>query len=235
MKGVARSGVSARARNAVLALAALLALIALVAIVSAGKAPGIGEQKPTASAPGLLADYVGTFALLLVPIGAFMFIFAMTQRRVARAQARVRRGPPAWLPLIGVALILALAVRVTHPHWSSRNQFPTAHRTAPFTKSRPGKAGPRTPPAQADAHVKWSLIFVFGSVVLASAVTAAVLGLRRRRGLLEPPSTAAALARALDESLDDLRGEPDARKAVIRTYARMERTFAARGVAREPA
>src|SRR5438876_8849326 len=107
MKGVARSGVSARARNALLALAALLALIALVAIVSAGQAPGIGRQRPTASAPGLLADYVGTLALLLVPIGAFMFVYAMTQRRVAKTLTRVR-SRPAWLPLIGVAVLLVL-------------------------------------------------------------------------------------------------------------------------------
>jgi predicted negative regulator of RcsB-dependent stress response len=49
----------------------------------------------------------------------------------------------------------------------------------------------------------------------------------------------AALAAALDEvladTLDDLRAERDPRRAVIRTYARMEHTFAAYGVAREQA
>ncbi len=36
----------------------------------------------------------------------------------------------------------------------------------------------------------------------------------------------------LDESLDDLRAEPDARRAVIAAYARLEHTFAASGLAR---
>ncbi len=36
----------------------------------------------------------------------------------------------------------------------------------------------------------------------------------------------------LDDSLDDLRAEPDARRAVIAAYARLERTFAASGLAR---
>ena len=234
MKGAARSGESARARNAALALAALLALIALVAIVSAGVAPGIGREKPSASAPQFLADYVGTIALLMVPIGAFIFVFAMTQRRVAIAQRRVAKRSPVGMLFVMGALLLALGLRAAHPGWFSRHSNPAANRTAPFTKSGTGKGGRSAPPAQAEAHVKWPLIFVFGSVVLASVGTAAVLGLRRRRGLLEPPSTAAAVAKVLDESLDDLRGEPDSRKAVIRTYARMERTFAAHGFAREP-
>ena len=49
----------------------------------------------------------------------------------------------------------------------------------------------------------------------------------------------AALSAALDEvladTLDDLRAEQDPRRAVIRAFARMEKTFAAHGVAREPA
>jgi uncharacterized protein DUF4129 len=38
----------------------------------------------------------------------------------------------------------------------------------------------------------------------------------------------------LDDSLDDLRGELDPRKAVIATYARMETTLAGAGLPRSP-
>ena len=48
----------------------------------------------------------------------------------------------------------------------------------------------------------------------------------------------AALSAALDEvladTLDDLRAERDPRRAVIRAFARMEKTFAAHSVEREP-
>ena len=44
-----------------------------------------------------------------------------------------------------------------------------------------------------------------------------------------------ALDEVLADTLDDLRGEGDPRRAVIRTYARMEKTFAAYGVSREEA
>ena len=42
------------------------------------------------------------------------------------------------------------------------------------------------------------------------------------------------LAAVLDETLDDLRAEQDARRAVIAAYARMERVLAAHGVPRRP-
>src|SRR5439155_19740037 len=45
----------------------------------------------------------------------------------------------------------------------------------------------------------------------------------------------AALDNVLADTLDDLRAENAPRKAVIRTYARMEQTFAAYGVPREEA
>jgi hypothetical protein len=38
----------------------------------------------------------------------------------------------------------------------------------------------------------------------------------------------------LDESLDDLRREPDLRRAIIAAYARMERALAAGGLPRRP-
>ncbi len=38
----------------------------------------------------------------------------------------------------------------------------------------------------------------------------------------------------LDESLDDLRNEPDLRKAIVAAYARMERALAFAGLPRNP-
>jgi hypothetical protein len=43
-----------------------------------------------------------------------------------------------------------------------------------------------------------------------------------------------ALVEAVDESAEDLRSEPDARRAIIRCYARFERAAAVSGLARLP-
>src|SRR5262249_40999955 len=47
-------------------------------------------------------------------------------------------------------------------------------------------------------------------------------------------SPSAPLSEAFDESLDDLRSEPDPRKAVIAAYARAERTLERHGLPRRP-
>ena len=71
----------------------------------------------------------------------------------------------------------------------------------------------------------------------ALALAAWWLAARGRRSTLGPPPAAPeeALADVLAETLDDLRAETDARRAVIRAYGRMERALAASGLARAPA
>jgi len=58
---------------------------------------------------------------------------------------------------------------------------------------------------------------------------------RRQRAVPEEDAQAGHLVALLDDSLEDLRRDPDPRRAVIATYARMERGLAARGVNRDPA
>ena len=75
---------------------------------------------------------------------------------------------------------------------------------------------------------------VIAAIVAVIATGLAVLYVRRRS---QPAPEAidrarAPLARAVEWSLDDLRREPDPRRAVIAAYARMERMFAAQGMAR---
>ncbi len=87
-----------------------------------------------------------------------------------------------------------------------------------------------------DADLSWPPVIVtVGLVVLAVAAWwFAGRARRRARGELRPV-LAAAVAQAVDESLDDLRAEPDPRKAVIAAYARLERVLAAHGLPRDPA
>jgi hypothetical protein len=79
-------------------------------------------------------------------------------------------------------------------------------------------------------------VLVLGSLLVGIFVTAGVVAAQARRNR-EALDEEAGLKRALDEvlsdSLDDLRAERDPRRAVIRAYARMEKTFAAYGVPRE--
>src|SRR5262245_32517983 len=70
-----------RAWRSVLAIGGLLALLAVVAIAAAGHAPAGGASKPSASTPHLVKDYIGTIALLMLPIGAFLVFWSAFLRR----------------------------------------------------------------------------------------------------------------------------------------------------------
>jgi hypothetical protein len=65
-----------------------------------------------------------------------------------------------------------------------------------------------------------------------------VLAIRRRRRLAGAPTLRSELIEELvllvDDALDDLRAEPDPRRAVVAAYARMERALAAHGLPRRP-
>ena len=78
----------------------------------------------------------------------------------------------------------------------------------------------------------WSV--AIGTIALLVAGFAVLVAAERRRRRGDPREFALAmeLAGVLDETLDDLRAEPDARKAIIAAYARMERALALHGLPR---
>jgi hypothetical protein len=69
-------------------------------------------------------------------------------------------------------------------------------------------------------------LFLLGAVGVAQ---------RRRRASTADRDEEEAVLQAVDESLDDLRAEPDVRRAIIACYARMERALERAGSARRPA
>jgi hypothetical protein len=73
------------------------------------------------------------------------------------------------------------------------------------------------------------LVMVAGVAVVLAATRPARRPLRPWRELSQEQ-----VALALDESLDDLRNEPDLRRAIIAAYARMERALAVGGLPRRP-
>ncbi|MDQ2981262.1 MAG: DUF4129 domain-containing protein [Actinomycetota bacterium] len=218
----------------VLAIAGLLGLVGVVAVAAAGRAPGGGESRPSGHPPTLIADYVGTLALLIVPAGALVVVWMMFMRRAEQVRTGTRT-QGIWLSgvivgLIALGLLLAAGSHFGWHPFSSKG---------PGTGNTPGAVTPgkTVPPDQQQrelkAHFRWLPVFVLGSFVFALGGSVGLLAWRRRHHGLPPVSPAVALSEALGETLDDLRNEPDPRKAVIGAYARMERALAARGMPRE--
>jgi len=219
----------------------LTALLAFVAIASHAHRPGGGSGGGRAHSPTLVGDYLATIALIIMPIGAVLVVWGLANRRKQQALS----GRTNWRKnLIAAAVISALLIVlvVTAENRQGRGRRPAVGPTqgailgAPLGAKGPRKAvkGETVPPHR--PRWQWLPVLVLGSLLLGIFVTtgAAIAHARRNREALDEE---AQLARALDEvladSLDDLRAERDPRKAVIRAYARMEKTFAAYGVPRE--
>jgi Domain of unknown function (DUF4129) len=98
-----------------------------------------------------------------------------------------------------------------------------------------GEAQQRDPDAFAPSFL-WGPAIALGAVGVVAAAYLRAKGRVRRRDADEASDEALAdeLAALLDDTLDDLRAEPDPRRAVIAAYARMERALSAYGLPRHP-
>jgi len=222
-------------RRLMLSGIALTALFALVAVASRGHKPGGGSGAAAHDPPKILWEYAASVMIVLMPIAGILIVWTMAQ---SRRQA-VLSGNRSWhrslmilaamLPILVAAFFL-----VRHLHPGSVPRVPTLPTTTPAVHHKKTPSAQSTRPVQ-QSHFQWLPVLVLGSLVLGLGVTAAAsLAYRRRCGeaLTEEEAMMAALDEVLADTLDDLRAERDPRKAVIRTYARMERTFAAYGVPR---
>jgi Domain of unknown function (DUF4129) len=105
---------------------------------------------------------------------------------------------------------------------------------AGFGGSATGHHSTPAPPAGGGSSALPSALVAAIVVVIVASLAALLLARRSKPAPEEVDHARARLARAVEWSLDDLRREPDPRRAVIAAYARMERMFAAQGMARRP-
>jgi hypothetical protein len=216
----------------VLPIVGLLGMLAVVAVAATGHSPAGGTSRPSTGTPKLVQDYMATYFLIMMPIGAFLIFWAAFLRR-AYADVPLKKSPlyPGMLvprPLVTVTfifIVLFVAVR-----WGHRNPNAQPVVTPPAAQAGGQKATPGH--RQYEPQFQWFPVFIIGSLVVGIGGAMAFMALRRRRTELEKAPVRETLAEVLGETLDDLRSERDPRKAVIGAYAKMERTLAARGFPR---
>jgi Domain of unknown function (DUF4129) len=204
---------------------AVAGLLALAGIASHGRPlTGSRGNGPTAT----FFDYVFTTVILVAVAMAVVFLVVVTSTKPkGRPKAGLRKWDLAAV-LMGIVTSLALGYLLLHFHYQRPQNAAIDPGPAAGKPVLPQHA---IPPNGRAAHVRWDEVLVVAFVV---AVLAVALVARARR---RPPGSwrlhsQESLAAALDESLDDLRNEPDLRRAIIAAYARMERTLAAAGLPR---
>jgi hypothetical protein len=216
-------GRSSRARGAVVLLL-VLALMAVVTIAATGSTPG-GTGRSTAPSDTLFDTVV---SLLIVVFAAGLvaaFYVLVRDKDLQWSTPRARYGLGSLVMFLVTAFAIALYVR---SHGLDLRFDP---QQAPLDRTEnvppPPAIGGGSQP-QHEFRFAWiPVLVVLGLAV--TAVAAFVFSSRRRRTAVREPALAAELASAIDVSLDDLRAEPDPRRAVIAAYARLERVLAAHG------
>ena len=224
-----------KGRRLAISGAALTALLVLVAVGSRAHRPAGGSGAPPSDAPGLVGNYLLVAIGILLPFGALLVLWAFANRRWERPDDRSSwiRTAVTLVVMSGLLVVLfsrvgPVYVRPLHPPVALT---PGHHQPPPTGRSA-------SVPRGGGSGFDWLTIYVFGMVLLGLLVLVVGAVVMRRRWS-EELSAEATLAAALDEivkdTLEDLHEDRDPRRAVIRAYARMEKTFAAYGVPRHAA
>lgn len=238
-----------RARGGPAGLAAgLAALLALVALASGAGIPWDSEGRGARS----YGDAVRLVALAgaagaLVAAAAALVLSRRARRRrravIDDLEEEAEEDPPshwldrvlqdaaAYLLLAVIALAIFVAAQEVGGRLPGAGAPTSATTVEDATQDEARPAGPQS------RDPTW---FLVGAVlVLAFAASAATLGRPLARRLRARPAStdvtsARTLAALVEGSIDDLRAEPDPRRAVVAAYARMEQGLARRGLPRRP-
>ena len=210
---------------------AMLALLALVAVASRAERPFAGDAERAPEPSTAVWDYALTLWVLVMVLGAALLLYGFVVR-LGEQGVRDTRGRTLAL-LLALAIFLALIVSLrAFRDERAREPEPFAVPTLPraTTVGREPQARPYEP------QFRWRPVVLFAGVALATAAVLLARAQRRQRAdEAAENELAGELVTILDETLDDLRAEPDPRRAVIAAYARMERALAAYGLPRRRA
>jgi uncharacterized membrane protein len=229
---------SQRGRNAILTTFGVLVAVVVVAIASRGSIPA-GEEGARGPSQALV-DIVFTLYLLTIAFSAVLLVYLLVLRRQIQAKggAQVRRRSPletllSFLVLAGVGSLVARKLL-------GQDLIEPPDVAVEDAVGRAGPIGQTTSPDVVAYEPAFSWVPAVATVVLIVLAVGAwwFAGRARKRArgeLAQDDRLATELAAAVDESLDDLRAEPDPRRAVIAAYARLERVLAAHRLPRRPA
>jgi hypothetical protein len=214
-----------------LAPVVIVLLLGVVAIVSAGGrgASGVAGHGP----PRSFFDYVFSTLMIAWVLMSVVFVYVFFRDRQTKQKEQKAWSFSGFRAIVMLILFFVIALQVRGPLARLRDAFSHGR------SGKPGQPGTGTGGKvrhPRDLEFQWAplIITVAVGLVLLGVFVAAVV---RRRALLAASGAASveeALADVMDDALADIRGEQDARKAIIAAYARMEKLLAGFGRARSP-
>jgi hypothetical protein len=213
------------------ALAALVVpALVLVAFAARSYQPFGGEPGSERAASTTFLDSMFTIVIVLGGVLALIVLY-MRVRMPGRSRDKgssTYSGLLAFLLIFGVLLIGGRGL--LRPRQPANEQGSGAA----ISQAKPRVPVPGEEEAVRKPRVVWPLAVGIGGLIAAAIVVAVLAERRRRRPDALTPEQLRELGEALDEAIDDLRRDPDPRRAVVAAYARMEQALTVYGLPRKP-
>ena len=208
---------------------ALTALLAVVALASRGQDFGRSDGAARGEPSTVVGDYLLTLFAIVMPIGTVLLIIALMigrhQRMATRQVSHVKSALVLLLIVAAVSLVAVAAAERYGNRAGDPQTFAPAQRAASALRDLEEQ--------RRELEFRWLAAIVVSGILVGIVAAGVLTGLWKRRIDRDPERLAAeALAEELDLTVDDLRREPDLRRAVVAAYARMERSLALHGLPR---
>jgi hypothetical protein len=209
----------------------LVVLLAIVAMAARGGHPGTSGHVVSRPVPNTVQD---SFVTLL----AVLYVVMVVAIVIGFFKYKDRFSDPGshWLKNFVIELIL-IAIAGWFAYWlMTHTSLREQAKKVQQEQARSGNTQqqvrrvPATPART--AHFEWPLVAGIGGLVLVGGVWMYVRSRRQLAPLFGEPGLEEDMVSAIETTIDDLRSEKDARRAVIAAYALMERTLARHGLAR---
>ena len=220
-------------RSIRLALVAF-ALLALLAVVAFATRSGFGGSSQASPTPGYVNYAFSAFLIvfvLMIPIAAYVFVIQAREGEVERKSFKSRVIQNfLTATLFGVVAFGVIYLKRHHSHIFNLNAQALKNLNPANRARHGGKAG------QFEPTFEWPVLAV-ALVVLSVGGAFAYLSYRRRKlrtAVPLEPTVAQDFVSTISDAIGDLEAEPDARRAVIAAYARMEGVLARHGLRRKP-
>ena len=221
--------------RAVLPVLGVLVLVGVVAVASTGSTPsGTTDSRPPADT--LLDTFFSLALLALIPAAALLVYGLLQRKAIAQeiATGKYRRtGVWAWLAFAGIAAA-ASYLGVTDFKFALGGDVNEIVDMG-SANERPAPESDPTDGRVYEPEFAWIPVLVVVALAAAGIAAYLVASRRRKHVALDERAAAEQVVEILGDDFDDLRAEPDPRRAVIAAYARLEGALAASGLPRRPA
>jgi Domain of unknown function (DUF4129) len=222
-------GLTRRISIAALVVPALV----LVAFAARSYQPFGGEPGDERAASTIFVDSLFTIVLALGTALALILLYARIRlpgRSERGRQSKIYSGLLAFFLIFGFVLIGGRALLQYDRQPANEEGSDSA-----IQQAQPGKPTSSKQEQARDPRVVWPLAAGVVGLIAAAIVIAVIVERRRRRPDERTRDQLKELTDALDEAIDDLRRDPDPRRAVVAAYARMEQALTVYGLPRRPA